>query len=128
MFEHLVINARLVDLFGHFAHARQHAHDPFHAAHFHHLFQLGAQVIHVELALLEPFHHAFGLFSLNRFLGLFNQGHDIAHTQDAASDPIRFKGFKGVHFFAQTNKSDGFTRNGPHRQGRTTAAIAVHPR
>ena len=65
--EHFIIHTRFAGLLGHFAHARHHTHNAFDAAHFHHLFKLGFHIIHVELALLEPFHHALGLVSLDRF-------------------------------------------------------------
>ena len=79
------------------------------------------------LALLEPFHHAFGLFGLKGFAGLFDQGHDVAHAKDAACDTFSLEGFQRIHLFAKTDEADRLAGDGAHRQRSTTATVAVHP-
>ena len=126
-FQHPVVKPGLFRRLGHAAHAGQHPHDRLHAAHLQHLLKLGAQVVHVEQTLGEAPRHALGLFDLKRLTGFLDQGDDIAHAQNPARDPFGLERLKRVHLFAHTDKADRLAGHGAHRQGGTTAPVAVHP-
>ena len=125
--QHLVVEARFGGGGLHLAHAGHHPHQALHAAHLEHLFQLHPQVVHVEQTLGKAFGHAFGLFGLERLLRALDEGDDIAHAKDAASDAVGIEGFDRVHLFADADKADGFAGDGAHGKCRTAATVAVHP-
>ena len=115
-------------LFRHLAHAGHHAHHAFHAAHLDHLLKLHLHVVHVETALLEPFHHLLGLFGLDGFLRLLDQAR--RYRPCPGCGPQRGSGSKvsmRVHLLAQTDKADGLAGDRAHGKRRTTAPVAVHP-
>ena len=128
VFEYLVVKAGFFDLFGHFTHAGHHAHHALHAAHLEHLFELHFQVVHIELTLGHAAHHLFGLFGLDGFLRLFDEGDDVTHAKDAARDAFGFKGFERVHLFAKADEFDRLAGDRAHGQGCTAATVTVHTR
>ena len=123
-----VINSRALHLLGHFAHARHHAHDAFHAAHLSAFAQAGFEVVHVELTFLEPLHHALGLLGLDGFLRFLDQRNDVAHPKDTARDALGLKGLKRVHLFAHADELDRLAGDRAHGQRCPTATVAIHTR
>jgi hypothetical protein len=57
---------------------------------------------------------------------LFDEGHDIAHAEDAAGDAGGFEGFQRVHLFAETDEADRLAGDRAHGKRRTAAPVAVH--
>ena len=125
--QHLVVDARGLGLARHLAHAGHHAHQALHAAHLQHLVELHLQVVHVEQALGEALGHAFGLFGLEGLLRAFDEGHDVAHAEDAARDALGLEGLDRVHLLAQADEADRLAGDRAHRQRRAAATVAVHP-
>ena len=122
----LVVHARLRHRCLGLLHARHHARQHAEAAHVLHLAQLGAQVVHVELTLGHPRRELFGVFLLDRRRRLFDDGDDVAHAEDATGHALGMEGLNRVELFARRGKLDRLAGNGPHRQRRTAARIAVH--
>ena len=114
MDNHLVVKSRLFDLLRHLGHAGHHAHHTLHATHLLHLLQLGFQVVHVELTLLEAFHHPLGLFGLQGFLSALDQSYDVTHAEDTTGDPLRLKRLNGVHLLAKADEADRFAGDRTH--------------
>ncbi len=124
--EHPVVEAGLVHLLLHLAHAGQHAHDALHAAHLLHLLELRLQVVHVELTLLEALHHPLGGLGLERLLRLLDQRDDVAHAEDAARHLLGAELLEGVELLADADEADRLAGDGAHRERGAAAAVAVH--
>ena len=58
-------------------------------------------------------------------LHLLDERNDIAHAEDAPGHALGIEGLQGVELFADTHEDDGFTRDLPNRQRRTTPRIAI---
>ena len=108
--------------------ARQHARQRAKAAHAAHLVQLRAQVVHVELTLGHLLGQLVGFLGVDRLGRLFNQRHDVAHTQDALGDARGVERLDRVQLLARARKLDRTARDRAHRQRRAAARVAVHAR
>ncbi|KHS43294.1 hypothetical protein NJ75_03926 [Novosphingobium subterraneum] len=124
--QHLVVHAGLRHRRLGLLHARHHARQHTKTAHVLHLAQLGAQVVHVELTLGHALGELLGVFRLYRRRRLLDDGHDVAHAEDTASDALRMERLDRVQLFAGCGKLDRLAGNGPHRQRRTATRITVH--
>ena len=52
-----------------------------------------------------------GLFLIDLFLGFFDQGHYVAHAQDASHDAVGVKRFQGIVLFADADELDRLARD-----------------
>jgi hypothetical protein len=60
-------------------------------------------------------------------LGLLDEGDDVAHAEDAPGDAVGVEGLERVGALADADELDRLAGDGAHREGRTAAAVAVHP-
>ena len=123
-----VVEAGLLDLLRHLAHAGHHRHHPLHAAHLQHLLELHLEVVHVEAALLKAADHPLGLLGLDGLAGLFDEGDDVSHAEDASGDARWVEGFEILELLAGADELDRLAGHRPHGERRPAAGIAVHPR
>ena len=120
---HTALGHRLLGLL----HARQHAREHAEAAHFLHLAQLPAQVVHIELTLGHPRCQLLGVFRIDRRRRLLDQRDDVAHAQNAVGHARGVERLDRVELFAGAGKLDRLAGDRAHRQRRATARIAIHP-
>ena len=57
---------------------------------------------------------------------MLDQGHDVAHAEDAARVAFGVEHFQAVDFFGCAREFDGRAGDLPHRQRRAAARVAVH--
>ena len=110
------------------AHSRHHAHDGAHAAHAFHLRQLLGHVFQVEHALAHFLGDSRRLGRVDGLDGLVDQGHHVAHAQDAPGNAVRIKVFERVPFFAGTDQLDRFAGDRTHTERRAAAPVAIDAR
>ena len=123
--DHAVRDTGLRDLFLHLLDAGQHAHQAFHAAELLHLGELAVHVLEVELTLGQLLGHGHRLGLVEIGGGLFDQGHHIALAQDAAGDTAGVEHVERVDALASPEELDRQAGDGPHRQRRAAARVAV---
>ena len=105
----------------------EHLEDAFHGAHFLDLTELVAEVFEREAVAEEGFlGELFGLFAVEGGLGVFDEGHDVAHAEDAADDAVGVEGLEGVGLFAGAEELDGLAGDVADGEGRAAAGVAVH--
>ncbi len=107
-------------------HAGDHARQRAKPAHAPHLQQLGAQIVHVELALGHFRGKLFGFLDLDGLGRALDQADDIAHAQNAPGDALRVERLQPVHLLAGADELDRPFGHRAHRQGGPAARIAVH--
>ena len=78
-----------------------------------------------KLVARHLFLQLFSFFAVDRFLRLFDERNDIAHTEDAACDAVGVKDFEVFGFFARTDKQNGFTGHRFKRKRRTASRIGI---
>ena len=88
-------------------HAGKHAEDLFERTQFLDLSQLIAKILQAKGVVPKLPGHLLGLLFIEGFLGLFDEGQDIAHAQNARAHPIRVEDLQGVQLFADTDEFDG---------------------
>ena len=123
--DHAVVDAAVGHLVLHLGHAGQHAHDALKPAHPLHLLKLTGQVVQIELTLGQFAGHLLGLGLVQILAGLFDQGDDIALTQDAAGDATGVEHVQRIDLFAGAQIFDRQAGDGPHRQHGAAATVAV---
>ena len=112
----------------HLGNTGQHAEQSAHAPDFFNLRQLVTQIIQIEFAFAHFFGKRFGFFSIDILRGLFNEGNNIPHAQNAIGNPRGMEIIQRIHFFAHADQLDRLAGHRAHRQGRATAPVAIHPR
>ena len=108
-------------------HAGNHPRQRTKSAHFLHLLQLRAEIVHIELALGHLCGHCLGVFGFDTFGGAFHQRYDIAHPENTSGDAAGMKHIKRIKLFAHADELDWLARDGAHRKRRPAARIAIHP-
>ena len=91
---------------GDLAAAGQELEDVLHAAEFADLAELGKEVVVVELVRPEFLLEFFRLFLVDFGGGLFHEGDDVSHAEDAPGHPFGIKHFKAVELFTETDEFD----------------------
>ena len=76
---------------------------------------MGAQIVHVELALGHARRHAVGVFGLDAGGGFLDHRDDVAHAQDAARNALWMKGLDRIKLFAGGGKFDRLAGDRAHR-------------
>ena len=79
--EHVVVDLGVLELLRHAGH---HPEDPRERAHLLDRLHLLEEVVEGELTLHQAGRGLLGLVGLERLLGLLDEGHHVAHAQDAA--------------------------------------------
>ena len=106
-------------------HAWNHSGQVFDVPHFFNLLNLLHEVVEVKFVFGQLPFEALGFVFIILFLGSFHQRNDVAHTKDSVGHTFGIEHIKGIHFFANPNKFDGFVHHRLNRQRSTTAGIAI---
>ena len=89
-----------------------------------HLAHLAEEVLEVE-ALGHLLFEDGGLGGVELLLGLFDEGDDVAHAEDAAGDAVGVEFLEGIELLADADELDGLARDHLGRQGGTAARVGV---
>lgn len=107
------------------ADAGQHAEEGLERSHFADGSQLIQEIVHGELALLHFFLEFEGLLFIDLFLGFFDEGDHVTHTEDAIGHAVRVEFLQSVDFFAYTDEFDGFSGDGLGGESGAAARVGV---
>ena len=83
------------------------------------------EVVEVKGILLHLGHRLGGLFLIEVFLGLFDQGHHVPHPQDPGGHPVGVEDVQVVHLFPFTDKLNWLTGDGPDGHGGPTTGVPI---
>ena len=109
-------------------HAGQEAHHAGHAAHALHLVELFLQIVQVELTLAHPLGGLGRLFGVDLFGCTFDEGDDVAHSENASGDARGIEVLERIHLFADADQLDRLAGDRAHGERRAAAAVAVDTR
>src|SRR5712692_4991601 len=104
---------------------REHVHDLVERTHLAHLLELVAEVFEGEVILAEFAFELGGGFFVDGQFGALDEGHDVAHAEDAGDDTLGIKAFEGVVFFAEADEFDRGAGNFADGEGRAAAGVAI---
>ena len=83
----------------------QHAHQLLERTHFANLAQLIAKIFEREIVLAKLALQFAGLFSSIVFLGLFDQGENVAHAEDAGDDAVGIERLDARRIFRRRRRT-----------------------
>ena len=118
----------LIELLTDLSRTRQHPQHLAHRTEFPDLLQLLQKVLESQLSLLDFPGQLLGLLHVKGGFGLFDQGQDVAHIQDARSHAVGVEAFEVVQALAGRGKQHRHPGDSAHRQRRPTARVAVQLR
>ena len=95
-----------LDVAGFLGDARHHPHQVADGAHLLDLLHLLEEVLERERALHETGGSSLGLFLLEDFFGLLDEGLNIAHAEDAAGETIGVERVEVVEFLTGRGEGD----------------------
>ncbi|EKD35204.1 MAG: hypothetical protein ACD_75C02004G0001 [uncultured bacterium] len=72
------------------------------------------------------FGNPFRFILVDDRFGLFNEGKNVPHAENARGDPFRMKDLQGIQAFTDTDELDGFAGDVLDRKGRTAAGVTFH--
>jgi hypothetical protein len=121
--EGLVVGARQLALQP--LHAGQHAHQALHAAELHHLVELVAEIVQVELARLHAPGDRHALLGIDRLGRLLDERDDVAHAEDAVGDAGGVEFLQPVHLLRGAEQLDRLAGDRAHGERGAAAAVAV---
>ena len=75
------------------------------------LFKLLQHIVHRELAVHHSFGNSFAFLQIHFFLGSFNQGNNVSHTQDPVCHTVRIEQSHVLNLFAFTDEFYRYTGN-----------------
>ena len=113
------------NLIFHLGDAGDHAHQAANATKPLDLAQLIAQIIEVEGAFPHLLRGAQGLGLIDVLDGLFNEGDNVAHAENAIGDAGGVELLERIHFLAGADELDRLAGNSAHRERGAATAIAV---
>ena len=118
-----------VQLVAHLRHARHHAQDRLEVAHLLDRLHLLQEVVEGEVLLVhELLGHRRGLTTVERALGLLDEGEHVTHVEDARGHAVGVEDLNVLHTLADGGVQDRLTGDGRDRQRRTTAGVTVQLR
>ena len=123
--EVVVVDAGALEFLGDAGH---HAHQIADRAHLLELLHLFEEVVERELTLEQSGGGLLGLVGLERLLGLLDQGHDVAHPENAARHPIGVELLELVELLARRGERDRSPDDLLDRQRGATSCVAVELR
>ena len=109
----------------HRAEFRQHSQHLVERAHAAKLLHLIAKILQREAVRQHLLLERLGLILIDRGLGLFDQGQDVAHAQDARNHALGVEDLQRIVPFADADELDRLARDLMNREGRAAARVAV---
>ena len=107
------------------AHPREFVQDLGERAQFPHLLKLFEEVLQGEPVLADAGGKLLRLLLIELGLGLFDQGEDVPHPEDAGCHPIGMERFEGVGLFPHSDELDRGPGYGTDGQGCTAPGVTV---
>src|SRR5436305_1642197 len=89
------------------------------------LLELIEEVVEPELLLADLALDLLGLILVELLLGLLDQGHDVAHPEDALRHAVRVEALELVELLARRRVDDGLAGDGLDAQSGAAARVAV---
>ena len=126
--EQALVEVRRCELILHLGDAGQHTHQPGHAAHLLHLYELLAQVREIERALAHLLGDPRRLLRVDRRHRLLDQRDDVAHAEDAVGNARGMEILERIHLLAGADELYRLARHRTHGERGAAAAVAVDPR
>ena len=107
-------------------HARNHAEQRLHRTELTHLLKLSQEVVQTKSALGHFGCSFLSFFLIKLLLRLFNQSENITHIENARRHAVWVEDLKILQTFTGRREQNWLTSDARHRQGSTTARIAIH--